>query len=262
MHEIPATDPGKVIDWSKTSDDYAKYRPGPPPSFYKKLQALDIGLPGQKILDLGTGTGVLGRNFAKQEAIVSGTDILPAQIEVAKRLSKGENLEIDFKVAPAEDQPYSDHQFDVITACQCWLYFDKNRIIKEVKRLLKSTGVLVTCHLSWLPREDKIAKKTEELVLKFNPHWTAGNFSGTIPPFPKWAEESFKLRGMFYYDEQILFTRDTWRGRIRACRGVGAELSQDEVNNFDQALDQLLKNLADDEFTVLHRMDAHILEPL
>ena len=64
MHEIPATDPGRTIDWGKTSKDYAMYRPGPPDSFYEKLKTFDIGLPDQKILDLGTGTGVLSRRYA------------------------------------------------------------------------------------------------------------------------------------------------------------------------------------------------------
>jgi len=48
------------------------YRPGYPASFYTVLQAVGIGRPGQHILDLGTGTGVLARAFAKQGAHVIG----------------------------------------------------------------------------------------------------------------------------------------------------------------------------------------------
>ena len=54
FHNIDA---GRSIDWGKTSQDYDRYRPGPPDSFYRKLQALDVGLPGQSLLDMGTGTG-------------------------------------------------------------------------------------------------------------------------------------------------------------------------------------------------------------
>ena len=59
-------DSGKEIDWGKTSKDYARFRPGPPDSFFRKLSALDVGLKGQKVLDLGTGTGVIAHQFAKQ----------------------------------------------------------------------------------------------------------------------------------------------------------------------------------------------------
>lgn len=68
-------DNGRDIDWGKTSADYAKYRPGPPMSLYKMLQAHSVGLQGQSVLDQGTGTGVFGRQLAKQGCNVVGTDI-------------------------------------------------------------------------------------------------------------------------------------------------------------------------------------------
>ena len=76
-------DPGMNIDWGKTSRDYAKYRPGPPPSFFKKLAAMDVGLPGQCILDLGTGTGVIARQLCQQGCEVVGTDISEGQIRLS-----------------------------------------------------------------------------------------------------------------------------------------------------------------------------------
>lgn len=63
------------------------------------------------------------------------------------------------------------------------------------------------------------------------------------------------------YREALGFTRESWRGRIRACRGIGAELSAEEVQAFDAELDALLRNIAPEEFTVLHWIDAHILAP-
>ena len=65
-------DNGRDIDWGKTSEDYAKYRPGPPLSLYQMLQAHGVGIPGQRVLDQGTGTGVFGRQLAKQGCHVTG----------------------------------------------------------------------------------------------------------------------------------------------------------------------------------------------
>src|SRR3990172_8874953 len=52
-------------DFGKAAEDYARYRKGFPDSFFKRLLQDGIGMPGQSILDLGTGTGSLARGFAR-----------------------------------------------------------------------------------------------------------------------------------------------------------------------------------------------------
>lgn len=258
MHGISPVDPGRSIDWGKTSDDYSKFRPGPPDSFYDRLRALEVGLPGQKILDLGTGTGVLARKFAQQGSVVAGIDISVGQIEAAQALASQAGLNVDFRISPAEKTPFAAESFDVLTANQCFLYFDKPKMLAEARRILKPGGMLCTSHFSWLPRLDSTAKASEELILKHNPQWTASDFSGDIPEFPEWARREMKLKGFFYFDYPVPFTHESWRGRIRACRGVGAALNEAEVEKFDAEHASLLKNLVPENFTVLHRIDAHI----
>jgi len=261
MHGVSPVDAGRLIDWGWTSADYSQHRRGPPPSFYARLEALGVGLPGQRIVDLGTGTGLLARQFARQGSRVVGVDVSPQQIEAARGLAAAEALDVAFAVAPAEATDLPDGAFDVVTANQCWLYFDAPRTIVEVRRLLVQDGVLVTSHFSWLPRLDPLARQTEELVLRFNPDWGGADWHGVIPPIPAWAHADFDLVAMFWYDEAIPFTRESWRGRIRACRGIGATLGADEVARFDQALDTLLAGCVGETFSILHRIDAHILRP-
>lgn len=262
MHGVDHKDGDREVDWSKTSEDYAIHRPGYLPSFYQRLDRFGIGVPGQKVLDLATGTGTLARSFAAAGAEVVGIDIAEGQIDSAKRLAAEENVTVDFRVSSAEESGLPDNSFDLISASQCWLYFDKSRIIPEVKRLLKPGGRLMTCHLCWLPRVDEIARETEALVLKHNPDWSAGDWSGAIPYFPEWASGEFEIEAMFYFDEEIRFTHESWRGRIRACRGVAATLPSDRVQKFDSAHAQLLREKSCPEsFGVLHRIDAHIFKP-
>jgi SAM-dependent methyltransferase len=258
MHGIPAHDGGNSFDWGNTSSDYGKHRPGPPASFYSRLQALGVGVPGQRILDLGTGTGLLAREFAKNGAIVSGTDIAAGQIEEATRLAKDAGLTCDFHVASSETQPFPSATFDCITAMQCWLYFDQEKTVAEVKRLLRPGGVLMISHFSWLPRLDEIARASESLVLKFNPLWGGKDWHGIVPPVCYELDKYLPLQAMFWYDEAITFTRESWRGRMRACRGTGATLSPAQLETFDREHDELLKRIAPEEFTILHRLDAHI----
>jgi SAM-dependent methyltransferase len=256
-------DPGKEIDWGKTSRDYARYRPGPPMSLFDKLQALGVGNKGQSVLDLGTGTGVLARQFKKQGCDVTGTDISEEQIKMAQTLALGDSLEIDFRVASAEESDFPDNSFDVISANQCFLYFDKSIVFPKIKKMLRPGGVLVISHFSWMPFLDPIAKASEELILKHNPSWSAHSYKGEIPPEIPSFKDDFNVSGFFYYDEDIPFTRESWRGRIRACRGVGAAMTAKEVESFDTEHGELLGRITDqDSFTIVHRLDAHIFRAI
>ena len=251
-------DAGRPIDWGRTSDDYAQHRPGPPESFYAKLHAHDVGLPGQRLLDLGTGTGVLAREFARRGCTAAGVDVAPGQIEAAQRLAREDGLDVDFRVAPAEELPFEPATFDVATANQCLLYFDFGRLFPELRRVLAPDGRFVVSHFSFLPRLDPIVRASEELVLRFNPDWGGADWHGRIPAQPGWSREVFDLVAMYWYDEAIPFTRESWRGRMRALRGIGASLPDDEVRAFDQAHAELLERSVGDRFTILHRINVHI----
>ncbi len=260
MDGFGAHDPGRTIDWSHTSDDYAVYRPGYPQSFYDRLDALSLGTDGQDVLDLGTGTGVLARHFATRGARVTGIDIADGQIEAARRLADEQGLDVTFHVRPAEQTELPNNAFDLITAAQCFLYFDHERVVTEIKRLLRAGGRVMTSYLGWLPRECPVAGATEKLVLEHNPAWTAGDWSGDVPAAENWSVGHFKVIERFVYDEALPFTNETWRGRIRACRGVGATMSPQEVAAFDADHNQLLRETVGDTFTVLHRVVGFVYE--
>jgi SAM-dependent methyltransferase len=203
---------------------------------------------------------VLAREFARRGCDVAGIDISAEQIEAARRLAAEEKLAADFRVAPAESTPFADASFDVATANQCWLYFDLARVIPELRRVLRPRGLLAVSHYSWLPRLDAIARASEALVLRFNPDWSSADYDGRVPARPGWSRDHFELRAMFYYDEPVAFTRESWRGRIRALRGIGASLASDAVRAFDLEHAALLARIAPPEFTILHRIDAHVFE--
>jgi SAM-dependent methyltransferase len=254
-------DGGRKIEWGRTSADYAAFRADYPAEFYERMRERGIGVAGQSILDLATGVGFLAQRFAAQGAEVVGVDLDAGQIAVARERAEAAGLAIEYRTSPAEQTGLADASFDVVTASQCWLYFDHARTCGEATRLLRPGGRLVICHLNWLTPEDEVARRSEQLVLKYNPQWTGGGWSGEVPDFGARLVPFFELSDRFVLDARIPFTYESWRGRFRACRGVGASLSEDEVAAFDREHARLLEQTVPPQFTVLHRVDCHIFRP-
>ena len=68
-------DGGKSFDFGRTAAQYAKYRDIYPDTLYRRLFELGVGRSGQKLLDIGTGTGVLPLHMAGSGAEIYGMDI-------------------------------------------------------------------------------------------------------------------------------------------------------------------------------------------
>ena len=245
-------DAGKAFDWGRTSEEYAKYRDIYPKEFYRKIIDRELCIKGQKVLDLGTGTGVLPRNMYQYGARWTGTDISPEQIEQAKRLSEEAGMKIDFQVMPREEIDFPKARFDVITACQCFWYFDHERVMSKLADILKQDGKLLILYMAWLPFEDEIAGKSEGIVLEYSPNWTGAGETRHPIWIPDVAYEYFELEDHEEYDVKVPFTKESWHGRMRACRGVGASLSGDELAKWDEEHRKMLDEIAPEQFDVLH----------
>lgn len=245
-------DAGKAFDWGKTSVDYAKYRDIYPELFYEKIVERNLCVSDQTVLDLGTGTGVLPRNMYRYGAKWTGTDISENQIIEAKHLAKETDMDIDFFAVATEDIDFSDHSFDVITACQCFWYFDRKRVMPKLSKMLKPDGHLLILYMAWLPFEDKIAGASEELVLKYSPNWSGAKETKKPIHIPDVVFDYFDMVGYEEYDLAVPFTREAWHGRLRACRGVGASLSEAELERWDREHRALLLGIAPEKFEVLH----------
>ncbi len=247
-------DGGMAFDFGRTSADYAKYRDIYPPSMYRKLIELGIAAPGLEILDIATGTGVLPRNLLNSGACFTGCDISPGQIAMAEQISPSERIK--YVVCPAENTPFADHSFDVVTACQCFNYFDQAKLAAELLRILKPGGRFCKIYMSWLPHEDDIARATEQLVLQYNPKWNGGGFTPEPFAVPEWSKSNFGLETYHFYRENLPFTAETWCGRMRSCRGIGASLPSAEAEAFEKELHQLLlERGGDGNFSILHYIE-------
>lgn len=97
---------------------------------------------GEKVLDVGCGPGGASRVLAGEAgAVVTGIDLAPGLIELAKRLSDLSGIPVDFKVADALKLPFADTSFDVVWTQHAAMNIeDKPRLYAEMRRVLRRGG--------------------------------------------------------------------------------------------------------------------------
>lgn len=252
MVENKGIDHGKAFDWGRTSSDYAKYRDIYPEEFYQRLLGAGLCLKGQSVLDIGTGTGVLPRNLARYGADFIGIDRSKEQIEQAVLLAQEEKLPVRFQCVPAEKADFPEKTFDVVTACQCFTYFNHIELAPLLHRILKDDGKFAVLYMAWLPMEDEIAGKSEALVLKYNPLWTGCGEQRHVISVPEIYNDYFMVKNQEVFDLLVPFDRESWNGRMKSCRGIGASLPPEETEKFDAEHRALLEETAPVDFSVLH----------
>lgn len=251
-------DKGRAFDFGRVSREYALFRDIYPDIFYQKIIDRGLCINGQRVLDIGTGTGVLPRNLYRYGADWIATDISKEQIETAKALSK--EMDIHYLVSSAENLDFPENSFDVVTACQCFFYFDSKTISPILHRILNPSGKLLILYMAWLPYEDEVARRSEEIALKFNPQWSGAG--ETLHPIRVYepTQEYFNIVDREEYRLKVPFTRDTWHGRMKTCRGIGASLSADAFERWDREHYQMLLDCFPEHFEVLHYAALAVLE--
>jgi SAM-dependent methyltransferase len=249
---------GTPYDFGKTSSDYGRYRAGFPARFFDTLFQSGKVKPGDRVLDLGTGTGTLARGFARRGCRVTALDISRELVVEARRLDREAGVAIRYVEAPAERTGLPSGSFDVVTAGQCWHWFDRDRAALEARRILKSHGRIIIAHFDWVPLPGNVVEATEQLIAENNPRWTLYGSSGINPQwFADLAIARFEAIELLSFYEAVRYTHEGWRGRIRASAGVGASLPPEGVERFDKAHAKLLiERFPSDPLDVPHRVWA------
>jgi demethylmenaquinone methyltransferase/2-methoxy-6-polyprenyl-1,4-benzoquinol methylase len=95
------------------------------------------------ILDLGCGTGILTILLKEKAPKVYGIDIVYRNLYVAMNKIKSSGEMIELVNADAENIPFKDDTFDVITASYISKYVDAYILIGECRRVLKDNGTII-----------------------------------------------------------------------------------------------------------------------
>jgi SAM-dependent methyltransferase len=117
---------------------------------------------GLRVLEVGCGAGVDLARFARGGAIVTGVDLSPAAIELARANFEQQGRRGDFRVANAEQLPFPESSFDLVFAHGVVQYTaNPQRLVDECRRVLEPGGQAifqVYNRVSWLNALSKLMK--------------------------------------------------------------------------------------------------------
>lgn len=107
--------------------------------------------PGERVLDLATGTGITAIAARERGAAVTGVDLTPELLAVARSKAKDAGFEgIDFREGDAEQLPFADAAFDVVVStCGHMFAPDQPKVAAELARVTRPGGRVV--FLAWTP---------------------------------------------------------------------------------------------------------------
>jgi SAM-dependent methyltransferase len=113
------------------------------------VAALDLQ-PGEVLLDVGCGAGNLAELAAATGARVTGIDLSPRLIDVAKERAAAGGYEIEYRVGDAESLSVEDASCDKVVSSVGMIFApDHDAVAREVARVTRPAGRLAFS--AWTP---------------------------------------------------------------------------------------------------------------
>lgn len=164
-----------------------------------------INLKDKKLLDIGCGGGILCESLAREHALVTGIDLAPNSIEVAKLHLYESNLNIDYRCTDIIDEALSNPEaYDSITCLELLEHVeDPELIIEQCAKLIKPGGIAFFSTINRNLASYILGVLVAEYVLKLVPR-TTHDYKKFIKPadlqtmLNRHNFDVLKIAGMYY----------------------------------------------------------------
>jgi ubiquinone/menaquinone biosynthesis C-methylase UbiE len=124
---------------------YQEFRPPYPPEFFRTV-AGQLGFTHQhRLIDLGTGPGLLALGFAPYVGRIVGVDPEPAMLAAAKEAAVRLGQDFTLIAGKAETLPADIGRFDVVTVGRALHWMERETVAAMFERLVTPDGVIVVC---------------------------------------------------------------------------------------------------------------------
>ncbi|CAN5663960.1 bifunctional 3-demethylubiquinone 3-O-methyltransferase/2-octaprenyl-6-hydroxy phenol methylase [soil metagenome] len=166
--------------WDPQGPQKALHALNPPRLAYV---ATRIGLPGARVLDVGCGGGLLSESMAQSGADVTGVDLAPELLRIARLHGMESGVVVDYREQAAEALAAAEPgSFDAVTCMEMLEHVpDPGAIVSACAVLLKPGGRLFVSTLNRTPAAFALAIVGAEYVARLLPRGTH-QYSDFIKP--------------------------------------------------------------------------------
>lgn len=166
-----------------------------------KLVAHAHILPGQNLLDVGCGTGVVSVTAARLGAHATGLDLTPALLERARENSRIAGVDVEWQEGDVEFLPYEPGTFDVVVSQFGHMFAPRPELaVSEMLRVLKPGGTIAFA--TWPP--ESVIGQTFQLVGRYMPPPPPG-----VSPPHQWGDPNLVRERLGTAVKDLVFNRGT-----------------------------------------------------
>jgi ubiquinone/menaquinone biosynthesis C-methylase UbiE len=247
----------RQIEFGQVATSYAQVREDIPASLMDSLYNRGVFFDGKNIADIGCGVGALTRKMAMRKANVVGVEPTKELLERANALNRLKNYTIPYLHGTAEDTGLEASKYDIVTVMRAWHQFDRPKALKEIKRILKTKGMLIVIDSIVLTGSETVDKTFQVLSNNVNED-TTSRCQQSINGFPvewfdEWQKNGFEMLDFYKLNYSVGFTKEEW---INGVELFG--LTDEERNKLRKELVAVLHN--EESYQIPHACNVCILK--
>jgi ubiquinone/menaquinone biosynthesis C-methylase UbiE len=213
--------------FSDQASGYARYRPGYPDALYQYMT--ELCRYRERALDVATGNGQVACEIAREFRQVDAIDISEQQLAYAVQRPN-----ITYTCSSAEQIPFENQSFDLITVGQAAHWFRLNQFYQEVNRIIRPGGILALFGYGMVV----VNASVDALMQKFY----TGILDGYWDPERKLVDDSYrslpfpyeKINRLTDFESVYLWDLETFTGFLETWSAVARFIRQNGTNPVDQ----------------------------
>jgi SAM-dependent methyltransferase len=252
----------RAHSFGQWAGDYDRYRPGYPDELFATIQRR-LALPGApRVADLGAGTGRASIAMARFGWHVTAVEPSAAMLEAMRMAVRDSDVQVATIEGSAEATGLPDSCVDLVTAAQAFHWFDEQRAVPEMARIIRPGGGAA---LFWNVRDEERSTFLAAYAELLERHLPGEVLERGVPADRSDAPDKLAAGGWFEVDDrielqhQVDMTPDDFVGLAFTSSYVRGGLNEAGQERFRDELRALIdQHATDGQVAVPYHLDLWI----